>query len=151
MLHQCHETSLFSDSPKERRTTVILFFFNVWLVDLVLKDGYRTCPLSRLKFWSRHITLGSWDQASGNFLPLLDETPMRGLSHAVPQPRKAGNYRNNCNDESKEDVAWLEPGTADGDSGLQGKTMSPSSTVPGPEHPPDALLPHSHELRKTWP
>lgn len=85
-------------------------------------------------------------------LTLLDETPARGLSYTVLQPQRAGNYRNNCNDESKEDVALLEPGTTDGDSGLQGKKHDPSQrTVPGPDHPPDALQPRSYELRKTWP
>lgn len=59
-------------------------------------------------------------------LPLLDETPIRGLSYTVPQPQRAGIYRNNHHDESKEDVALLEPGTTDGDSGLQGKMMTPA-------------------------
>jgi len=54
-------------------------------------------------------------------LPLLDETPVRALSYAFLQPQRAGNYRNCCNKESKEDVTLLEPGTTDGDSRLKGK------------------------------
>lgn len=54
--------------------------------------------------------------------PLLDETPEDYPT--VLQPQIAGTYRNNCNEGPKENVTLLDPGTTNGDSGLQGKMMT---------------------------